>query len=176
MNKAQLSDFIRFSYRSNYGDDRSNGGTCLYWCYVTCVALRVAGYRALLQAGTMDWLINRTPGPDDPTHFTYQWDPQSQLSQERMEAGALPEVHCWVAVPDLNWIIDFSTGGFKRLAMQRHKLKWTEADPPEFLWCHCRELPQGVRYAPNYDAIKYVLEFLTEKEAIANIPRLSVPV
>ena len=146
-------------YHEWYGDRDGQGGSCLYWSLTLMGVLLQHGYRALIQAGSMSWPIV-PPGEDDgksPTHFSYEWSPWREESQAALTLGLLPEIHVWVGLPDQNELLDFST---KSLPEQAAKdgLVWRTAPPPDFLWCGPSELPDGVIYKPNLDAIGFVLD------------------
>lgn len=165
LDRGEIAGLVRHLFREWYGNakaeaDALNAGMCLHWTHCTCCVLRLCGYRAILQAGSMNWPINRNAPPPAATHFSYEWEPNDFDSAFRIAQGALPEVHVWTALPDREEIVDFSTGFFKEVASERHNLQWEDADPPAFLWCNARALPEGVRYRPNIDAIKFVCEFL----------------
>jgi hypothetical protein len=69
----------------------------------------------------------------------------------------LPEIHVWVGLPDQNELLDFAT---KFLPEQAAKegLIWRTPPPPDFLWCGPSELPAGVIYKPDLDAIGFILD------------------
>jgi len=145
-------------YHDWYGDQQRQGGPCLYWSLTLMGVLLQNGYRALIQAGNLSWPIV-PPGQDDgtrSTHFSYEWSPWREESKAALKLGMLPEIHIWVGLPDQNELLDFST---KFLPQQAAKegLVWRTALPPDFLWCGPSELPDGVIYKPNLDAIGFVL-------------------
>jgi len=78
-----------------------------------------------------------------------------------LKLGMLPEIHVWVGLPDSNQLLDFST---KLLPDQAalEGLKWKTAIPPDFLWCGPSQLPDGVIYKPNIDAIGFILNRITK--------------
>lgn len=169
MDREQIAQAIQYLFRihytesdnNEYGNHTGNYGECLYWTHAACTVLRMAGYRAILQAGTMNWLIN--PNPDAPiTHFTYQWEPESEASKARIVIGVLPEIHIWCALPDLNEIVDFSTCDFRKVAESTHALKWHTEDPPSYLWCNASQLPEGVHYKAELEAIRFIFKFLQD--------------
>lgn len=145
-----------------YPEGWSDNGACLHWAHAGCCVLRVCGYRAIFQAGSASWPIQIDQG-DNPTHFSYMWDPSDSLSAERIAQGALPEVHCWCALPERGEIVDFSTGSLKRICEGRHGLKWELEDPPPFLWATAEQMPERWIYRAHYAAIKHVCEWVNEK-------------
>jgi hypothetical protein len=60
-------------------------------------------------------------------------------------------------LPDQNELLDFAT---KFLPEQAAKegLAWRTSQPPDFLWCSPSELPEGVIYEPDLDAIGFILD------------------
>ena len=102
----------------------------------------------------MSWPIV-PPGQDDgkaATHFSYEWSPWREESQAALKLGLLPEIHVWVGLPDQNELLDFAT---KFLPEQAAKegLVWCTRYPPDFVWCGPSELPKGVLYKPDLNAI-----------------------
>lgn len=163
--RDEIAGYVRALFKLWYSGaraeaDEMNAGLCLHWTHCACCVLRQSGYRAILQAGSMNWPINRNAPEPQPTHFSYEWEPDNFDSALRIAQGALPECHVWAALPDRNEIVDFSTGFFKGVASKRHGLTWLDADPPEYLWCPANALPEGVRYRPSLQAIRFVCEFL----------------
>ena len=78
-----------------------------------------------------------------------------------MKLGLLPEIHVWVGLPDQNELLDFAT---KFLPEQAAKegLAWRTPPPPDFLWCGPSELPEGVLYKPDLDAIGFILDRISK--------------
>ncbi len=146
-------------YRQWYANQAEYGGRCLNWSLTLMGVLLQNGYRALIQAGSMSWPIVPL-GQDDgksPTHFSYEWSPWREESQAALTLGLLPEIHVWVGLPDQNELLDFAT---KFLPEQAAKegLIWRTPAPPDFLWCGPSELPEGVLYKPNLNAIGFILD------------------
>lgn len=137
------------------------GGQCVRWaCTLMGVALE-RGLRPKIQAGSMSWPIV-TPEQDDgvsPTHFSYEWSPGSPESLMQLATGGLPEMHVWVALPDQNEILDFSTKSFPEEA-KRHGLVWRTPPPPDYLWCRAGEQPPRVHYKPDLQAIAFILNHM----------------
>jgi hypothetical protein len=135
-------------------DDRP--GLCLYYARETIMVLSRHGYKAVVQAGSLQWPCLR-PEDDDgiiSTHFAYMWSPGDPASAFSVALGNLPEIHCWVGLVNEQEIVDFSVRYLKRAAAT-HKVKWTAADPPQYLWCAANEIPDDVRYIPNREASIY---------------------
>jgi hypothetical protein len=145
--------------RAWYGPDQEHTGACIYWSQVTMKVLKEAGLRPLLQAGTLQWCMV-APGQDDgrmATHFSFVWSPELPGSRAAIQGGKLPEMHVWVALPDTQEIVDFSTGALKKLAEGRFGLRWPGPPPPKFLW---GRPPEKTLYTPNREAIRYALQVL----------------
>jgi hypothetical protein len=150
-------------YLQWYADQAEQGGRCFYWALTLMGVLLQSGYRALIQAGSMSWPIV-LPGQDDskaPTHFSYEWSPWREESQVALKLGLLPEIHVWVGLPDQNELLDFAT---KFLPEQAAKegLAWRTPYPPDFLWCGPSELPEGVLYKPDLNAIGFILDRISK--------------
>lgn len=155
-NRGQIAAWTRELFDNWYPDVEKdpNLGTCVYWVHAGCAILQLCGYRAILQAGTMQWTFAPDRGTNN-THFGYEYDPTHPVSVLAMHAGIMPEIHCWIALPDENEIVDFSTGGFRRIAEARG-MKWELSDPPPYLWTTAHTLPPGVIYQPSLHAIRYM--------------------
>lgn len=158
-NHGQINAYVRELFALWYPDTEDEGA-CLHWAHAGCCILRLCGYRAILNAGSMNWPINIGAPEPIPTHFSYEWHPQDAPSVAAVAAGNMPEIHIWCALPDTNEIVDFSTGSFRKLATERHGLTWNAPDPPPYLWAKANHLPRGVYYRPDIGAIRFVLQRL----------------
>lgn len=135
-------------------DDRP--GLCLYYAHHALSILHRHGYRATIQAGSLQWPRIK-PEEDDGvsnTHFAYMWTPGAYESAMSVMMGNLPEMHCWVGIVDQQEIVDFTTRHLKTAASALG-MAWTAPDPPRYLWCPAKETPHWVCYAPNRDASIY---------------------
>lgn len=163
LDRAGLVEFIEYSFSEFFPGHYQQEGACLYWSYIVCSCLRLAGLRAILQAGSFHWPVLPMTEPERPTHFGYEFDLSQPFSLEAVAAGKLAEVHVWAALPDAPdgpEIVDFSTRSLRFLAETRHGLAWETPEPPRFLWCKGADLPEGVIYAPSLAAIQYVFGFI----------------
>lgn len=133
--------------------------SCLHLSVAMCRALLDEGERAILQAGTCMW-PRVQPDQDDgvsSTHFSYVWSPDEPASIMAIMAGNLPEMHVWVARPDANEIIDITTGTLP-IHARECGMDWPGDPPPDYLWDS--QLPDGVVYSPEINAIGYALAVL----------------
>ncbi|MFA5766515.1 MAG: hypothetical protein WC919_01150 [Candidatus Paceibacterota bacterium] len=143
-------------------------GLCLYYAKETIAVFARHGYKAVIQAGSLQWPC-LCPEDDDgviSTHFAYMWSPGDFTSAFSVALGNLPEMHCWVGLLEEQEIVDFSIRHLKTAAAI-HGVKWTAADPPPYFWCHVNEIPDDVRYIPNREASIYasiILERLVSQE------------
>lgn len=138
---------------SNLGN---RSGLCLYYAKETMAILTRHGFKAVIQAGSLQWPCLR-PEDDDgaiSTHFAYMWSPCDIASAFAVALGNLPEMHCWVGLLKEQEIVDFSIKHLKTAAAM-HGVKWTAADPPPYLWCSVNAIPDDVRYTPNREASIY---------------------
>lgn len=157
-NRGQVAAWVRNAFDQFFADDEERGA-CLYWTWAGCQILRRCGYRAILQAGSASWPIQEDQG-NNPTHFSYMWQPNHPDSAPLVAAGALPECHVWIGLPDEGEIVDFSTGSLRQICERKHGLKWELPDPPSYIWCKPHKLPDEWIYRPHMSAIRYVLEML----------------
>ena len=79
-------------------------GLCLYYAHHTVRILWRHGYRAVIQAGSLQW-PRLAVDDGGNTHFSYMWSPNDLASQVSARMGGLPEMHCWVGIVDQprNW-------------------------------------------------------------------------
>jgi len=160
--KLEIYRAVSNRYRQWYAG-QAEDGRCLYWSLALMGVLLQRGYRALIQAGSMSWPIV-PPDQDDgkaSTHFSYEWSPWREESQAALKLGLLPEIHVWVGLPDQNELVDFSTKGFPQQAA-KEGLVWRTPRPPDFLWCGPSDLPEGVIYRPNMEAIGFILNRISK--------------
>jgi len=155
--KSNLYEQARRNLIEWYGEDKVEAGSCLFWAQVAMRTLERAGLRRVLQAGDLQWQMVPRELDDgvSPTHFSYIWS--ETRSTVIPPEGHLPEIHVWVGLPDSGEIVDFSTGTFKKLAIERHGLRWLGPDPPKFLW---GVPPDGTIYRPYREATLFAFELL----------------
>jgi hypothetical protein len=132
---------------------------CFYYGIWTVEAIRKAGLRVLLQAGSCRWPRIRHEQDDGvcATHFGYVWSPNEAPSQRALRLGVMPEMHVWAADPEANEIIDFSAGFFPEQAKALVGMDWPGDPPPPYLWSGPTTMPRGAQYEPSLDAIKFAL-------------------
>jgi hypothetical protein len=123
--------------------------------YLTRIGLEVirqhTSHRAVVQAGTMQWEVVPRHLDDGVmgTHLAFKWSPREFNSVMNMAAGGIPEMHVWIALPERNEIVDFSTGTFPAFA-QTLGVKWLSPPPPDFLWQDVGQAAaEGHFYEPN---------------------------
>lgn len=128
-------------------------GCCLHYAHAAATALWEAGERPVIQAGSLQWpaLAREDDDGISPTHFSYLWDPSHHLSRHARANGLLPEMHVWVGLVDHQELIDFSTRDLRRHAGLT-PIRWTEPEPPAYLWCQVASIPDRVIYDLNRDA------------------------
>lgn len=133
----------------------SSGG-CFFYAVATVEAIRAAGPRAILQAGSCLWPRIRKDQDDGKcnTHFGYQWSPKDLASLLAIAQGALPEMHLWAAIPDQHEVVDFTTSQWPAQAMKLCGYDWPGDRPPEYLWAQVNRLHSGVTYDADFNAIR----------------------
>lgn len=145
-------------------------GGCLYHAATLFLLLRKAGYKTVLQAGTLNWpRMNKEEDDGEcSTHFSYEWQGIDGESLYAMTiAKILPEMHCWIAHRQPNTIIDISTGSLPDRC-RRMNMAWTSPTPPNFVWMTEREMvrlektkfPLGIRYIPDHSATELAYHLL----------------
>jgi hypothetical protein len=158
--KQELHEEVQALIRQHRPVDEDGGmGGCVWAAFFGVAVLRRHGYQACLQAGSLSWRI-LNPEDDDgkpttSTHFSYHWDPAQLPSRMGMAMGCMPEIHAWVGLVDRQELVDFSLGDLKR-QVTKLGFNWRTADPPPFLWCGVRDLPEHAHYEPSRDATLYL--------------------
>src|SRR3974390_692150 len=126
------------------GSDFEGHGECFWWTACGAIVLRRYGLKPVIQAGDAQWPI-LDPKCDDgkcSTHFSYMWSERDpNVSKMNMLLGGLPEIHTWLGLVETQELIDFSTGGIREQA-EKHGLKWTAPDLPNFIWSNSKEVPE----------------------------------
>jgi hypothetical protein len=136
-------------------------GQCLYYAHHTAAILWRHKYKAVIQAGSLQWPRVRREEDDGRinTHFAYMWTPGAYDSALSVAMGNLPEMHVWVGILDSQEIVDFTTRHL-RAAAEARGMAWTAADPPPYLWCPAASTPDWVVYRPDRDASIYACMIL----------------
>jgi hypothetical protein len=152
------------------------GQHCLWWAYFTCQVLNEQGFRAVLQAGTCYWprlLAEQDDGLESThTQFGYLYTP-GLCNYGIIADGRLPEMHVWAGLPDINTIVDLTTGYFPEQAKILAEIDWPGAQPPSYFWGRIAEMPDGCVYAPVHEAIKVAWAVINS--ALAKEPIIIVP-
>jgi hypothetical protein len=136
-------------------------GLCLFSAHHTASVLWRHRYKAVIQAGSLQWPRIRREEDDGVinTHFAYEWTPGAYESALSVALGNLPEIHVWVGLLDSQEIVDFTTRHLKAAAAEQG-MAWSAADPPAYLWCPAAAPPDWVVYRPNRDASVYACTIL----------------
>ena len=159
--RERLARIIDNTFFAHYDGSRA-GQACLYWAHYTVEVLTALGIRAIIQAGSASWPRVR-PDQDDgvsPTHHSYVWEPDSAVTKARIATGDMPEMHVWAAIPALRQIIDMTTRYWPEQCLLIQGRNWPGNEPPTYFWGTARELPDGVIYAPDLQAIALALHLL----------------
>lgn len=136
---------------------------CFYLAVFTHGHLKEMGKfgRCLISAGT--FRIPRINLADDDgvvaTHFGYTFTPD-EAAMEALKAERMPEIHCWVQLPDQQEIVDLSTCYAKKQCKSLTGLDWLAPDPPDYVWHHPHELPAGIEYHPTPEAVAVARYFI----------------
>jgi hypothetical protein len=179
LNKTARDDVYRRTLAAVRAEaDHVNlAGLCLDWAWHGYRILKLwpSAPRTILQAGSARW-PRVPPELDDgvsPTHFSYEWDAESEEARlirsgiARMVRRAdgrtgfsLPEMHVWLACPDTQEIVDFTTGLWPAACKATLGQEWLASPPPDYLWAFVSPLPEGVSYRPDRAAIDCVIALL----------------
>lgn len=180
---AAIVATAREIFADRYGDEPHGiaGGACLYWAVSAIIAAHMHGRRLVLNAGSAQF--RRLPDhlddgkPDTLTHFAYEWTPPHMdplrvpvVDGERVPPHlttrpdphgrmrrCLPEIHVWAGDPATQELVDLSTFALKRQCETTGRMPWLEAEPPDHVWCHVSEIPDGWHYVPSAEATAHAI-------------------
>lgn len=146
-----------------YGNRAETGMACLYYMQCGMVELHQHGINSVPAAGSASFEMQ----PDDGklSHFAFQWngDPNAELRRQAQltsaDAVALPEMHCWIYLPDTREVVDFSTGNIPTLA-KTFGFEWKSKPPPPYIFARPESLFPRAIYLPNRDATKLAIRTL----------------
>lgn len=158
MNKEEIAKRVWSSF------PKVDVGRCLYNSITGFLLLQAEGLNVQIHAGSMSWPIIDLDKDDgvSPTHFSFMWSPDDAASVIAMIEGRMPEMHVWLWLPDTKEIVDFTTHEIVERAKTTANLEWTVTLPPPFVWLKFNELPKGVAYSPNVDAVHLTNHFIRE--------------
>jgi hypothetical protein len=136
------------------------GAYCIWWACFTCKVLRSAGYPAQLQAGTAYWpCMNREQDDGISNQFGYKYTPGIKNAM-MFAQGRLPEIHAWAAMVPTQEIVDPTPAYWPSLAERLH-VGWPGTAPRPYFWGKASDLPDGVTYLADAEAISLAYAFLT---------------
>jgi hypothetical protein len=175
LNRTIRDDIYRRTREAVSAEQPHLAGNCLEfaWHGYQIITAYAGAPRTIIQAGSASWPRLAVDDGVSPTHFSYEWnadDPNTRLfasgliqvvprSDGHFQA-ALPEMHVWLAIPDSEEIIDFTTGLWPTACREMIGHEWLAPLPPEYLWTFGSRLPDGVRYVPDRAAIDLVIAVL----------------
>lgn len=152
-----------------YSEHGTNlGQRCLYWMHCGVVELAQAGLRPAPCCGSFHFRIadSTTANLQDGfTHLSYQWNGPNNQDRRMAECSAtatpLPEMHCWIWLPQTQEVVDFSTGELAD-ACRSLRLPWGRKDTVDFVWGNPADLARNMDaiYIPNRDATDYAVRLL----------------
>lgn len=167
LTKRQKDELVRDALRIvDQAWPDAGPASCAYAALVLQdLAQRRHGLRLVFQAGDALWR-RLSEAKDDgvsPTHFGYQWDPTSPLSQQALLEGRMPELHVWLGDPERQEVIDPTSGFFPEQSKRLIGLGWQNKRPPRYLWVHVSEIPDDAFYKPNAQATILAAEVMSSK-------------
>lgn len=135
--------------------------TCLLWAIAGCSAAGLQGHRGIVQAGTANFRCVSEAKDDGVgiNSFGYVFDVRAALPLVR--AGLFPEMHAWMALPDLTphpVIVDLSIG-FQPLQLRKMLGRDWDPDvtPPPYLWASVDDMPEHWVYQADPIATQLAL-------------------
>ena len=160
----RMIEHTRALLQAKLGPDAPLESCCMQRAFAGTCVLRANGYTsAIPQAGSASWPLypaDQEPADPAPTHYSYVYDgkPLSDPHNTvQLMLGHLPEIHCWIAIPETLTIIDFTTG-FLPLLCEQRGLPWENGTPDRYIWEDARHLHERrILYKPDVRAIAAVL-------------------
>lgn len=153
VNKDALVAEIRSEMEQRRSDNIHK--TCPNWAAATIRHLNKVGIKAMLQAGTAWWPRMR-PEQDDgvsPNIYAYVWDGSSPKSPPSRTSLQLPEMHVWCVAVETLEIVDLTTKYQPLACKQGLGLDWPGDLPPDYIWHRVDQLPKGIYYEANANAM-----------------------
>jgi hypothetical protein len=166
MDKVKEVEIIRTQFATWFKKNFPGGKveqSCFYHAVFTHAYLKGLNLgRVLISAGSFSYPridLDKDDGIS-ATHFSYTFEPTSQHTVECLKNNSMPEMHMWVTLPDQGEIVDLTTRYVKHQCLKAANLKWlASSEPPDFIWCKEKELPEGVVYEPHPHAVALVKRF-----------------
>jgi hypothetical protein len=130
---------------------------CFWWAVFTVSVLQEYGHQAQLQAGSA--FYKRIRPEEDDGEITSDWGYLFEWNEKARSAiiqGGMPEMHVWAAITHENKdgeIVDLTSKFFKERCEQ-DGYRWTNVDPPDYLWASTHNWPHNLAYyQPDMQAI-----------------------
>lgn len=160
--KDKLYDKVQARMARWYGITMERAGmSCLYYMHAGLVTLDQAGIQCVPAAGTAQWQIAPDTGSNH-TYFAFEWGGSKEGARHAtISAGKtpLPEMHCWIWLPQTQEVVDFSAGYIPTIA-KALGFTFELPPPPSYIWARPKSLfPRSV-YWPNRDATQYAIATL----------------
>lgn len=144
--------------------------SCIAHAYELGRILQNQGYRPMIQAGTASFQIvpdiDSTP-EDEDTHFTFKWNGVESLDMNEVLAlflagGPLPEMHCWLALPDGPEIIDPTTRYVEDNVREMAGLTYRGPPLPDCFWWTPQDgpFPTNLIYEAEADATWFAMTLM----------------
>ncbi len=169
LTKDRIYERVQRRMRTWYGTvvERS-GQACLYYMHAGIVTLRQCNIHAVEACGSAHWQCQPDNGKD-MTHFGFEWggDPDHELRRQVItDKIGLPEMHCWIWLPQTQEVVDFSAGFVPTLA-KAMGFEWKVELPPPYYWAGPKSLFPRAVYIPNRDATQLaVVKLLASQKGI----------
>lgn len=151
-----------------WGPDIANGSMCFQWMECGLVYLRSQNVRAIPACGNAAFqLCEIKDGETRETHLSFEWQGDAENARAVPVKGEpLPEMHCYIWLPNEKQIVDFSTKYLPRFA---EKIGFTfdpGFEPPDYHWGDPNRLAPRAIYIPNIDATKLAMQFMRQQKGI----------
>jgi hypothetical protein len=163
INKAKIVADIRREFaewRKKWDFKGNPAKACFYHAVFTHGHLKNLGLfnKVLISAGTFSIVRLAVDDGISPTHFSYTFTPD-RAAMEAVENDRMPEMHCWVTIPETQEVVDLTTCYLKDQCKELTGLDWKAPDPPDYVWHHIDSLPCGIEYTPSREAVALVQYF-----------------
>ncbi len=162
MTPADKETFVRALHGFVQAHGPRQDRACVLYAAMGVIMLEKQGIRALLQAGNASYLYKAKECDDGgDSHFAYVFDPEQPRSAERIRQGMIPEIHCWIGLPETQEVVDVTTRFLPASLVDMNPTAvWTAPRPPDFFWGTADDMPPGWNFECKVEAMRYAFSHI----------------
>lgn len=150
------------------------GMRCLYWTMIGLAMVHrcAAVEKVEVRAGSAQFrCVADKDSNGGATHMSYIWggipgQPPTILAKETDKVRAMPEMHCWIWLPDYSVIVDYSACEVP-IAGKLAGLPWSYKLPPKVIIGTAEELYPDYLYMANPDATLLAMAMMDKQADMA---------